>query len=263
MSADTELAYLLDKILFLGLEIDSRNAWTKRVTTQPVVFDKTPLVSLRKTAWKSALREFEWFLTGSSNINHLHESVQKWWKPWANEDGYVPYNYSKQFKFFQGSNGTIDQIETLITGLIDKPFSRRHVITTWNTSEMQDTPLTNCHGTVIQCFVDPDAVLHMTMYQRSCDMILGVPHNWIQYWAFLMFLAHRTGNKVGTFTSIGGDCHIYQEHCDIASDMVHARGQSNVPKLVYNPTSKDFKAEDFSLDGEYDPVITDTAKMIV
>jgi thymidylate synthase len=232
-------------------------------------FTRTPLIAIRRTAWKSALREFEWFMSGSNNIKDLHPSVHKWWEPWANLEGNIVNNYSQQFKKFHGrlDSPIIDQVEYLKESIVEHPYSRRAVITTWNTADMVSlaTPITNCHGTTIQAFVEPrDNTLHLTMYQRSSDMVLGLPHNLIQYWAFLQYLAHHGGRGVGSFTWIGGDCHIYDNHVDMAKRMI---SESIEPleeiELVYNPTSEEFLADDFTLSAKYDPIIKESLEMTV
>lgn len=264
--ADLNFSIMLNKI-GAGSTIQSRNSETRRSRNLLATFNTTPLVSIRRTAWKNAIREMEWFLSGSSNIKDLHPKVHSWWKPWANENGDVFNNYSKQFRL---QDGYMDQIGYMINTIKNDPSSRRNVITTWNTAEMvhPDTPITNCHGTVIQAFVDPDDSLHLTMYQRSCDMVVGVPHNWIQYWALLMYLAHKTNKSVGTFTWIGGDCHIYKNHYELAREIVNTGFRIPVRNLldinlIYTPSSEDFLAEDFSLDSEYNPILKTSAKMVV
>ncbi len=259
---DSQFCDLLQQILIEGWDVDSRNEATKRLEGCVLEFKTTPLISVRKTAWKNALREMEWFLSGSNNINDLDERVRHWWKPWANSRGFIWNNYGQQLR----RNGC-DQIKYAIDTLKNHPNSRRNVISTWHTADMiaPETPITNCHGTVIQLFVNPYDRVDMIMYQRSTDMILGVPHNFIQYWAFLQYLAHQSGRKVGKFTWIGGDCHIYKSHFDIAQEMVKV-GHDNVihtPKLIYKPTSDDFKAEDFSLDSSYKPIIKKSVNMVV
>lgn len=270
-TTDKAFANMITTILLTGSEIDTRNSITKRCRNLIATFSETPLMGIRKTAWKNAIREMEWFISGSSNIKDLHPSVHKWWIPWADRHGDIDNNYSKQFRHFGSEPYEVDQIKYVIDTLKDHPNSRRNVITTWHTYDMlsPDTPITNCHGTMIQCFVEPDDSVHMTMYQRSCDMVLGVPHNWIQYWALLQYLAHQSNRSVGSFTWIGGDCHIYKDHTGVANEIMNIglnnqfEDKKEQVKLLYTPTSKDFKAEDFSLDGDYKPLLTTSAKMVV
>lgn len=246
-----------------GHSVKTRNAVVNRRTVEYVEFEKTPLVSVRKTAWLSALREWEWFMQGSDNINDLHPTVRTWWKPWADPQGFINHNYSSQFRDWGGG---FDQIEYLLDGIRDHPFSRRNVITTWNTSDMASpsTPITNCHGTVIQAFVQPDNKLDLFTYQRSVDVICGLPHNWIQYWAFLLWLASRTGKEPGKLQWMGGDVHVYPEHAVLAEKILRVEDSTpEPPRLLYTPSGEEFRASDFTLDSQYYPVIQDRAEMIV
>ncbi len=248
-----------------GEKIQTRNSTCYRAIAQQVWFTSTPLVCLRKTAWKNCLREWEWFMSGSDNISDLHPSVKSWWEPWVTTFGKIWFNYSKQFRSFGTNfNAGFDQIKHLIDGVKDHPFSRRNVISTWHTEQMAShlCAITNCHGTVIQAFVDNANMLHIVTYQRSVDVICGLPHNWLQYWAFTQWLAYRSGRKVGSLTWIGGDVHVYEAHLPLAKKILAAKGQCP-PQLTYKPTADGFLADDFSLDGEYMPVIADRAEMIV
>lgn len=280
-SCDELYLDLIENVIHAGEEVKTRNSVCKRLHSRKMVFDATPLVVTRKTAWKSACHEMAWFLSGSNAIDDLHPNVRPWWTPWVNAEGRVANNYSRQLRYFHGAEFdedkqewrviTVDQIALLIDGVKNHPFSRRNVITTWNTAEMvhSDTDLTNCHGTVIQAFVGKDDdKLDVTMYQRSSDVIVGLGANLIQYWAFLLWLARRTGRKPGRLTWIGGDVHIYEQHYDLALRMLDSRLFNALeprvcPNLVYAPTSDEFKADDFSLDGPYEPLITEKAVMVV
>lgn len=266
MQTDSIFINMLDTILSSGSEITTRNSVTKRVRNLTAHFIATPLVCVRKTAWKLALREMEWFLSGSNNINDLHPSVRHWWQPWADDQGLIKNNYSIQFCDFAGHYGSVDQVSALIEGIRHHPFSRRNVITTWNTADMlhPSTPITNCHNSLTQAFVEPDNSLHLTTYQRSSDMVLGVPHNFIQMWAFLQYLAHHTGRSVGSLTWLGGDCHIYESHIDAAQRLIATDISAiQTPNLLYTPTSNVFKAEDFVLDSDYKPLNNEKLVMIV
>lgn len=259
---DFYYASLINTILAEGFETYTRNATRKRIICfSEIQFKSTPLVTLRKTAWKSALREWEWFMSGSNNINELHESVKKWWEPWANENGRVLFNYSVQFRNYDFH---FDQIEQLVKGIKEHPYSTRNLITTWHTREMNDPscPITNCHGTVIQAFVDGDDSLHLKTYQRSVDVICGLPHNWIQYWAFLLWLSERTDKKVGSLIWIGGDMHIYQQHYDIAKRIINVY-VNPAPVLNLKSRGVDFKADDFELNGEYRYSVDEKVEMVI
>lgn len=162
----------------------------------------------------------------------------------------------------------IDQVGDLIDGIKNHPYSRRHAITTWIPQHVQMGLVnpTNCHGTIIQTFVDTANALHLVTYQRSADVVCGLPHNLIQYWAFLMWLAHRAGRGVGSLTWIGGDVHLYDVHTGVAEAIVKAMLETDpveTPQLVYTPTTEEFRADDFTLDREYRPLLELRAEMVV
>lgn len=264
MTADEEYCRLLKHLLTEGERVRTRNASVRRCFDWQCVFTRTPLICLRKVAWKNCLREWEWFMSGSCNLEDLHESCHHWWRPWADANGNVMNNYSVQFRHFEGVSRQVDQIAYLVDGLRDHPNSRRNVITTWNTADMvsDNTPITNCHGTVIQAFVDIKNAIHLKTYQRSVDVVCGLPHNWLQYWAFLTWLAYKTGRDVGSLRWNGGDVHLYDVHEEIAVCMIGLASQGG-PELLYHPTQGEFAADDFSLSGEYRPFLSEWVKMVV
>lgn len=267
MQVDIIFANHLDTILNTGSSISTRNSLTKRARNLTANFFSTPLISIRKTAWKNALREMEWFLSGSNNIKDLHPSVHSWWIPWVDQNGNIANNYSVQFRSFVGRDQTLDSLEYLTYGIKNHPFSRRNVITTWNTADMASnkTSITNCHGSLIQALVEPtDKTLHLTMVQRSADMVLGVPHNWIQYWALMLYLSHHANCKVGSLFWHGVDCHIYEDHEEAASQIIQLdKTQITTPQLHYSGSSQLFKADDFYLVDDYKPIIKQKLNMTV
>lgn len=272
--ADNQYIHLISDILTNGDFIPGRNANTYRLFKADMTFASTPLIHVRKTSWKSALREMEWFLSGATKLSSLHPSVQHWWKPWEDEQGHIRFNYSEQLRHSHGFELLpFDSIKYLINGISEHPFSRRLLCTTWNNSDMSNPEcrITNCHGTVIHINVDSGNQLNLFMYQRSVDVICGLPHNLIQYWAFMHWLAFKTGKKVGRFEWTGGDIHIYEQHVDIAKKMLISNFDSIKPcHLIYYPNDQvnshspdDFKADDFILTGEYNPLLTDKVEMVV
>lgn len=267
MSATTDDRYAeLIRACLDGSLVTTRNAKCYRTIAHTARFTSAPLVCARRAAWKNALREWEWFMSGSCAIADLHPSVRSWWEPWANSEGIVPHNYSQQFRNFVGyDDRRADQIALFIDGVQNHPFSRRNVITTWNAADMvaPDCPITNCHNTATQAFVEPDDSLHIVTYQRSADVVCGVPHNWIQMWAFLMWVAHRTGRTVGSLTWVGGDCHVYESHVPLARRILDAQPARPAPELVYTPTSDEFRADDFTLSCPYLPTFAERAEMVV
>jgi thymidylate synthase len=263
MEANIEFRKLIKKCVLEGDLVEARNASCYRAkTVQNILFNRTPLVTIRPTAWKNALREMEWFLSGSSDINDLHPNVRHWWEPWADTNGLIYNNYSKQFRHY---NGRFDSIAALISGIQNHPNSRRHVITTWNTEEMYNTntPITNCHGSLIECIVN-DGVLNLVMVQRAADVVLGLNHNWIQYWALLMYLAYHTGLTIGHFEWVGIICDVYADHIEVSNKiLLHNEFMDKCPDLGYFPSSDKFLADDFALSAKPNYIYTDKLKMSV
>lgn len=285
-NANVIYSQLIEKVMASPVTVTSRGETTRREICLSAVFDSFPLVTTRHTSWKYALLEWEWFMSGSFDINDLCQKVRHWWTPWANGKGIIPYNYGQQFRrsthYAYGDQwehpyGQFDQIAWLVEAVKTHPFSRRNVITTWNTGEMAqpDCPITNCHGTVIQVFgryqhgetpqphTNSPVVVDMVMYQRSCDLILGVPHNWVQYWAFLLWLANRTGTKPGKFYWQGGDVHVYEKHYGVANEIVANTVRNHKPDLIHWSYGGDFKADDFRTNGVFPPAVHAKVEMVV
>jgi thymidylate synthase len=271
---DHKYQNLLHLTLHEGEALRTRNSNVKRIIAVQYHFNSTPLVGLRKTAWKNALREWEWFMSGSNKVDDLHPAVRHWWEPWKGTDGRVKYNYSNQMRDFWGMDRelypdgpfSVDQVSSLVNGLKNHPNSRRLLLTTWNAAEMSsaDCPITNCHNTVTQAFVTQGNRLRLVTYQRSVDLVCGLPHNWIQMAAFHLWLCHQTGLLVDGLTWIGGDCHLYEVHEPLVRKMLDLDPSPDPePVLCYEPSGDEFRADDFYLDGEYKPLLTDKAEMVV
>lgn len=256
---------LLDTIQSSGELAPSRNYLTRRSFTLPtVIFESTPLVTVRKVAWKKAISEMQWFLSGDPQCPG---EVLDWWQDQLSFNGCYYRGYSEQLRKFSGFGSQFDQIGHLIDGLLHHHHSRRHVITTWHPAEMYEitsynlnnkTP-TTCHTTIAQFFVS-NKHLSMHSYQRSADMLLGVPHNWIQSWALLLWLAAQTGLVADKLIWTFGDAHIYQEptHIKAVYHILSAIvNQSESPRLIYNGAQGlPFNSSDFELIGEVPAPIT-------
>jgi len=261
---DREYTTMLRTVKALGDTVQSRNSEVRSFINLSTTFYETPLISIRTTAWKNALKEFEWFMTGSNNVLDLDESVRHWWTPFADSEGTINNSYGSQFRYY---NGHMDQIETLVNGIITNPTSRRNIITTWQTEDMNspETSITNCHGTNIAVYCR-EGIIKLVMTQRSADMLLGVPHNWIQYWAFGLWLAAQTDRTLDSFDWIGLDCHIYKDHLEAAQELITELKHHNIetPTLVYNgKKGYPFKASDFDIVGKYIPIIKTKLNMTV
>lgn len=266
MNVDWIYTQLLSNCLG-GERVVTRNAPCRRLVCPPrMEFTSTPLIGVRRTAWKTALREMEFFMAGCINLKYAHESVRPWWEPFAGEGGDLPYSYGEQFRLYGGESANFDQIAHLIDGLKDHPFSRRQVVTTWHAEQMASGRCnpTNCHGTVIQAFVAGDGGLTLYHYQRSADVVVGLPHNLIQYWALLLWLARRGGRRPARLIYQLGDAHLYEEHAGLTHRILDAADfLQETPQLICTPSSEDFLADDFTIDREYHPTLSETARMVV
>lgn len=125
-----------------------------------------------------------------------------------------------------------DQLEDIISSIRHNPDSRRHVISLWNSADINSMELPPCHGAIIQFYVN-DGKLSCHMLQRSADMFLGVPFNIASYSLLTHLIAQQTGLDVGTFTWIGGDCHIYLNHVEQVKELL-SREPRNYPKIRVN-----------------------------
>lgn len=275
-SVDQVYQNLLSLVYREGDLIETRNGLVRSHCSVPqMIFERTPLVTVRKTAWKMALREMEWFMSGDV---HCPDELLPWWKDQLCADGSYRGGYSIQYRQ-SGSNKRFDQIKYLMDGLRSNPNSRRLVLTTWNPIDMVNiTELNNneacptcCHSTIIQLFVRNNR-LNMTSYQRSADLLLGLPHNLIQSWALLLFFAHHSNLEVGHLRWIFGDAHCYchETHSNTVEAILKCstRNLDKSPTLCYNTHVKTtgvpvFKASDFTMDGSIpEPMVFSKPKLL-
>lgn len=212
-----------------------------------------PLVTTKKLHIRSIVHELLWFLSGSSNIKYLHDNGVSIWDEWADENGDLGPVYGVQWRSWPAPDGRkIDQISNLIEGIKKNPDSRRHLVVAWNPAEVDKMALPPCHC-LFQFYV-ANGKLSCQLYQRSCDIFLGVPFNIASYSLLTHMVAQQCDLEVGDFIWTGGDCHIYKNHFEQV-ELQLSRTPRAYPKLVINrkPSSIfDYKFEDFVIEG-YDP----------
>lgn len=279
--ADKIYLELLQEVMTNGDEVTTRNSDCYSHFNLPnVTFTEFPLVTLRKTAAMKSIREMEWFLNSTNeDLLHCPPDLLDWWSGQLNPDGCLLNGYQDQFVSFVGSRGGVmflfNQVEFIINSLKTNPNSRRLVMTVWNPGEMAAITETNknpntptcCHSIVVQFFVR-EGTLHMKTYQRSADMLLGVPHNWVQSWAMLMYFALQTGLQVGSMTWMWGDAHVYKEesHLEVVKQLLEHKSKLEVDQeveLFYEPSSEDFLASDFMVVGSVpSPVVSLRPKLL-
>jgi thymidylate synthase len=247
------LQHLLDKGTFKS---DRTGTGTQSVFGYQMRFDLSegfPLLTTKKLHTKSIIHELLWFLQGSTNIGYLTDNGVSIWNEWADENGNLGPVYGYQWRSWPNPDGTsTDQIAKLIEGLKKNPDSRRHIVSAWNPSFIEQMALPPCHC-LFQFYV-ADGKLSCQLYQRSCDTFLGVPFNIASYALLTLMIAQVCDLKPGEFVWTGGDVHLYSNHVEQAKLQL-TRDFRPLPKMTLNPEVKDifsFKFEDFTL-SDYDP----------
>ncbi len=207
-----------------------------------------PVLTTKKLHLKSIIHELLWFLTGNTNVKYLQENGVRIWNEWAGEDGELGPVYGYQWRSWPTPDGEhIDQISKVVEGLKNTPDSRRHVVSAWNVGEIDKMKLPPCH--ILFQFYVADGKLSCQLYQRSCDVFLGVPFNIASYSLLTMMMAQVTGYQPGDFIWTGGDVHIYTNHLEQVKLQLSRRPMS-LPQMKINPAVTsifDFKYEDFEL----------------
>ena len=262
-----------------GIDVDSRAGKVRKAFGFQMRFDLKkgfPAMTTKKLAWKAVTSELLWFLEGSDDERRLAEILHEdkrenledkktiwtqnansdYWKSKSKFKGDVGRIYGVQWRDFKG----FDQIKSLIKGIKKEPNGRRHILSAWNPPELHLMSLPPCHA-FSQFFVS-NKKLSCQLYQRSCDMFLGVPFNIASYSLLLHLIAYECDLKVDEFILTMGDYHIYHEHFDQVEIQLK-REPRKLPQLKFIP--KDifsYKVNDFELK-DYDPHPTIKAKMNV
>lgn len=245
-----------------------------------------PAVTTKKLAWKSVVSELLWFIEGSGDETRLREilhgstesskttiwtanATAPYWQPKAQFDGDLGRVYGVQWRHWRKYTerkdmgdahlgGTrvacdrteVDQLLNLIDGIKKDPHGRRHLLSAWNVSDLDQMALPPCH-TFSQFYVSADGKLSCQMYQRSCDMFLGVPFNIASYSLLTHMIAQVCDLQVGEFVHVLGDAHIYSNHVEQVKEQL-TREPLPAPTLWLNPDIKDitkFTMADIRLDG--------------
>ncbi len=235
---------------------DRTGTGTQSVFGHQMRFDLSqgfPCLTTKKLHLKSIIHELLWFLAGDTNIKYLKDHGVSIWDDWADENGELGPVYGHQWRSWPAPDGgTIDQIANILKSIRDNPNSRRHIVSAWNVAEVDHMALPPCHC-LFQFYV-ADGKLSCQLYQRSCDIFLGVPFNIASYALLTMMVAQVTGLKPGDFVHTLGDAHLYVNHLDQADEQL-TRDPRPLPTMWINPDVTDlfaFTFDDFELRG-YDP----------
>ncbi len=207
-----------------------------------------PLVTTKKLHLRSIIHELLWFLSGDSNIRYLKENGVSIWDEWADENGDLGPVYGVQWRRWPTPDGRhIDQIAQIMQQLRETPDSRRIILSAWNVAEIDNMALPPCHC-LFQFYV-ADGKLSCQLYQRSCDIFLGVPFNIASYALLTHMMAQQADLDVGDFIWTGGDCHLYLNHLEQADEQL-ARELLPLPTLSIKrrpPSLFDYRFEDFEI----------------
>ena len=242
---------LLADIMENGVDkMDRTGVGTRSVFGRQMRFDLSkgfPLVTTKKVHLKSIIHELLWFIKGDTNIKYLQDNGVRIWNEWADENGDLGPVYGAQWRNWNGQG--IDQLGEVIERIKTKPNDRRLIVTAWNPSQIGQMKLQPCHM-MFQFYV-ANGKLSCMLYQRSCDMFLGVPFNIASYALLTMMIAQVCGLQPGEFIHTLGDTHIYHNHFEqVREQLTHT--PLPLPQMKINPNVKDindFKFEDFELVG--------------
>jgi thymidylate synthase len=216
-----------------------------------------PLVTTKRVHLKSVVHELLWFLKGETNIRYLKENGVSIWNEWADENGDLGPVYGSQWRAWETPDGrTIDQIQQVVEGIKRNPDSRRHLVSAWNVSVIDEMKLPPCHF-VFQFYV-AQGRLSCMLTMRSVDTFLGLPFNIASYALLTHMIAQQCDLEVGEFIWSGGDVHIYSNHLDQVKLQL-SRDPLPIPRLniLRKPESIfDYTFDDFEFAGyEHHPPI--------
>lgn len=215
--------------------------------------DGFPLVTTKKCHLRSIIHELLWFLNGDTNIAYLKDNGVSIWDEWADENGDLGPVYGAQWRSWPAANGRhIDQISKVMEQLKNDPDSRRIIVSAWNVGELENMALAPCHA-LFQFYV-ADGKLSCQLYQRSCDVFLGLPFNIASYALLTYMMAQQLDLDVGDFVWTGGDVHLYSNHLE-QTRLQLQREPRALPtlKILRKPASLfDYRFDDFVIEG-YDP----------
>ncbi|WP_026389847.1 thymidylate synthase [[Acholeplasma] multilocale] len=234
-----------------------------------------PMVTTKKVFFKGIVHEILWFISGDTNIKYLVDNGVNIWNEWpyadyqkseafqgetlaefiekiktddefAKQYGDLGPVYGKQWRDFNG----VDQFKKVIDSIKNNPNSRRHIVSAWNPTEVDDMLLPPCHS-LFQFYVSQEGFLDLQLYQRSGDIFLGIPFNIASYALLLELVAKECGLTARFFVHTIGDAHIYSNHLEQV-ELQLTREPKQLPKLIINSEFTnifDVKYEDIRLEG--------------
>lgn len=235
-----------------------------------------PLLTTKFVSWKSVIKELIWFLNGDTNIRWLLQNKVTIWSEWphaayvkatgdaidvktferrvltddafAEKWGSIGPGYGKQWRAWQADGKTYDQISDVLARIQRDPDSRRLIFHGWNVAELDQMLLPPCH--LLYQFFVAHGKLSCTLYQRSCDLGLGVPFNIASCAVLVRLFAQQTGLEPGSIFWVGHDVHLYKDHLTKIETVQLPREPYAFPHLVIQrkpATLFDYTIDDFDL----------------
>ncbi len=214
--------------------------------------EELPILTIRRTAFKSCLDELLWIWQKKSN--NIHDLKSHIWDSWADENGSIGKAYGYQLaKKSIYPEGEFDQVDRVLFDLKNNPHSRRIMTNIYNFEDLHEMRLYPCAYSMT--FNVTGDTLNGILNQRSNDMLTANNWNVLQYALLLHMFAQVSGLKVGTLLHVIADAHIYDRHEELVRKVI-TKTPHKAPKLWINPEIKDFydfTVEDFKLEGyEYE-----------
>lgn len=260
-----------------GVDRESKGSKSRALFGKMMRFDMAdgfPIVTTKRVPFEHVKAELLWFLSGSTNVYDLKKlapNCKIWdadafkdsWVKKAKCPGDVGRMYGAQWRDWIAPDGRhIDQISEVIANIKKDPYDRRHIVVAWNPGELDQMALAPCHA-FFQFFVAKERI-SLILFQRSCDMFLGVPFNIASYALLLHMVAQATGFEPKEFVHILSDVHVYHNHLEQVKEQL-SREPRALPRLWMNGTVRDifaFQMQDFDLIG-YSPHPSIKAEMTV
>ena len=212
-----------------------------------------PLMTTKKLNTKAIVHELLWFLRGETNVRSLQAAGVHIWDEWADANGDLGPVYGSQWRSWPARDGgTIDQVANVVRSLREQPWSRRHVVCSWNVADIDRMALAPCH--CLFQFYAADGRLSCQLYQRSADLFLGVPFNIASYGLLTHMVAQACGLAAHEFIHTFGDAHIYSNHVPQLRRQLE-RQPRPLPTVRLNAEVKDifgFRFEDVAFES-YNP----------
>lgn len=189
---------------------------------------KFPMLTGRRIFPKVFKTEFEWFINGETNIKRFQDNNVKIWDAWADDEGELGPVYGHQLRNYNSEG--IDQLSEVIYQLKNNPDSRRHIISLWNVSQLDDMALPPCYN-YFQFFVEGDK-LNMFVNQRSADILLGIPYDLCLFSMLLLYVAEQTGLQAARVKLNMVDAHVYNNQREAVADYL-AQDTHDLPDYEY------------------------------